>query len=126
MTPLSAFNFNHSNNYGRQRLKSRLGMVYSTDPAQLRNDDEPEVETLTQGQQDLRVWLDRKQRAGKALTLVKKALWAEMPTSGAGAHAETRRGVGGLAKAGEIIIQGDHRDRVAELLIRSGYRRAGS
>ena len=81
--------------------KSRLGMVYSTDPGfNYETDDEPEAETLPAGQQDLRVWLDRKQRAGK----------------------------GGAAKDGEIISQGDHRDRVAELLIRSGYRckKAGS
>ena len=52
--------------------KSRLGMVYSTDPGfNYETDDEPEAETLPAGQQDLRVWLDRKQRAGKVVTLVK-------------------------------------------------------
>ena len=46
--------------------KSRLGMVYSTDPGfNYETDDEPEAETLPAGQQDLRVWLDRKQRAGQ-------------------------------------------------------------
>ena len=50
--------------------KSRLGMVYSTDPGfNYETDDEPEAETLPAGQQDLRVWLDRKQRAGKVVTL---------------------------------------------------------
>ena len=48
--------------------KSRLGMVYSTDPGfNYETDDEPEAETLPAGQQDLRVWLDRKQRAGKVV-----------------------------------------------------------
>ena len=100
--------------------KSRLGMVYSTDPGfNYETDDEPEAETLPAGQQDLRVWLDRKQRAGKVVTLVKGFV---------GRMLKSRCGVGGSAKAGEIIIQGDHRDRVAELLIRSGYRckKAGS
>ena len=52
--------------------KSRLGMVYSTDPGfNYETDDEPEAETLPAGQQDLRVWLDRKQRGGKVVTLVR-------------------------------------------------------
>lgn len=60
--------------------KSRLGMVYSTDPGfNYETDDEPEAETLPAGQQDLRVWLDRKQRAGKVVTS-SKVSWAEMPT----------------------------------------------
>ena len=98
--------------------KSRLGMVYSTDPGfNYETDDEPEAETLPAGQQDLRVWLDRKQRAGRDADLQELARMLK-----------SRCGVGGSAKAGEIIIQGDHRDRVAELLIRSGYRckKAGS
>ena len=52
--------------------KSRLGMVYSTDPDyQYRTAEEEQAETLPARQQQLRVWLDRKQRAGKVVTLVK-------------------------------------------------------
>ena len=128
MTPLSAFNFNHSNNYGRQRLEITArdglfdrGFNYETD-------DEPEAETLPAGQQDLRVWLDRKQRAGKVVTLVKGFVGRDADLQELARMLKSRCGVGGSAKAGEIIIQGDHRDRVAELLIRSGYRckKAGS
>ena len=61
--------------------KSRLGMVYSTDPGfNYETDDEPEAETLPAGQQDLRVWLDRKQRAGKVVTLVKGCLLYTSPS----------------------------------------------
>ena len=109
--------------------KSRLGMVYSTDPGfNYETDDEPEAETLPAGQQDLRVWLDRKQREGKVVTLVKGFVGRDADLQELARMLKSRCGVGGSAKAGEIIIQGDHRDRVAELLIRSGYRckKAGS
>ena len=109
--------------------KSRLGMVYSTDPGfNYETDDEPEAETLPAGQQDLRVWLDRKQRAGKVVTLVKGFVGRDADLQELARMLKARCGVGGSAKAGEIIIQGDHRDRVADLLIRSGYRckKAGS
>ena len=63
--------------------KSRLGMVYSTDPGfNYETDDEPEAETLPAGQQDLRVWLDRKQRAGKVVTLVKGFVGRDIIRSG--------------------------------------------
>ena len=123
MTPLSAFNFNHSNNYGRQRLEitARDGFNYETD-------DEPEAETLPAGQQDLRVWLDRKQRAGKVVTLVKGFVGRDADLQELARILKSRCGVGGSAKAGEIIIQGDHRDRVVEILAKGGYRckKAGS
>ena len=93
--------------------KSRLGMVYSTDPGfNYETDDEPEAETLPAGQQDLRVWLDRKQRAGKVVTLVKGFVGRDADLQELARMLKSRCGVGGSAKAGEIIIQGDHRDRV--------------
>ena len=109
--------------------KSRLGMVYSTDPEfEYRTDERPETETLPPARQQLRVWLDRRQRAGKVVTLVKGFVGRDADLQELARMLKSRCGVGGSAKAGEIIIQGDHRDRVAELLIRSGYRckKAGS
>ena len=92
--------------------KARLGMVYSTNPDfQYDTGTAQGPVTLPPAQQDLRVWLDRKQRGGKVVTLVRGFV-----------------GVGGTAKDGEIIIQGDHRDRVVEILAKGGYRckKAGS
>ena len=109
--------------------KSRLGMVYSTDPDfEYRTDERSETETLPPARQQLRVWLDRRQRAGKVVTLVKGFVGRDADLQELARMLKSRCGVGGSAKAGEIIIQGDHRDRVAELLIRSGYRckKAGS
>ncbi len=103
--------------------KSRLGTVYSTDPDfayTTRQDEEPE--TLAPAAQDLRVWLDRKQRAGKVATLVRGFVGRNDDLQELTRLLKTRCGVGGAAKEGEIIIQGDHRDRVIDILIRSGYR----
>ena len=109
--------------------KSRLGMVYSTNPDfKYETAGETEAETLPAQQQDLRVWLDRKQRAGKVVTLVKGFVGRDEDLQTLARLLKTKCGVGGAAKDGEILIQGDHRDRVVEILTRSGYRckKAGS
>ena len=109
--------------------KSRLGMVYSTNPDfRYETDEEPEAETLPAGQQELRVWLDRKQRGGKVVTLVRGFVGRSADLEALARLLKTRCGVGGSVKEGEIIIQGDHRDRVVEILLRGGYRckKAGS
>ncbi len=109
--------------------KSRLGMVYSTNPDfRYDTDEEPEAETLPAGQQELRVWLDRKQRGGKVVTLVRGFVGRSADLEALARLLKTRCGVGGSVKEGEIIIQGDHRDRVVEILLRGGYRckKAGS
>ena len=109
--------------------KSRLGMVYSTNPDfKYETGEESEAETLPPQQQDLRVWLDRKQRAGKVVTLVKGFVGRDEDLQTLARLLKTKCGVGGAAKDGEILIQGDHRDRVVEILTRSGYRckKAGS
>lgn len=109
--------------------KSRLGMVYSTDPDyQYRTAEEEQAETLPARQQQLRVWLDRKQRAGKVVTLVRGFVGRDDDLQELARLLKTRCGVGGAAKEGEILIQGDHRDRVVEILTRAGYgcKKAGS
>ncbi|WP_302379378.1 translation initiation factor [uncultured Alistipes sp.] len=109
--------------------KSRLGMVYSTNPDfEYRTDERTEPETLPPVRQQLRVWLDRKQRAGKVVTLVRGFVGREEDLAELARLLKTRCGVGGAAKQGEIIIQGDHRDRVVEILTKAGYgcKKAGS
>ena len=109
--------------------KSRLGMVYSTDPGfNYETDDDSESETLPAGQQDLRIWLDRKQRAGKVATLIKGFVGRDEDLQELARLLKTKCGVGGAAKEGVIIIQGDHRERIVEILTKSGYRckKAGS
>jgi len=107
--------------------KERLGVVFSTDP-NYRYDtaQEQRQETLPPSQQNLRVWLDRL-KGGRTATVVRGFVGSQQALAELGKELKTRCGVGGTAKDGEIIVQGDHRDRIVELLTRAGYRckRAG-
>ena len=102
--------------------KNRSGVVYSTDPNfQYQSNEDDEPETLPPAQQDLRVWLDRK-GGGKVVTVVKGFVGtlADME-----ALAKTLKGVcgsGGTAKDYEILLQGDHRDKVVSWLEGKGYK----
>ena len=98
-------------------------MVYSTNPDYKYDvDDDAEEETLPPARQDLRIWLDRKQRAGKQVTLVRGFVGSDDDLRALGSMLKTKCGVGGTAKDGEIIIQGDFRDRVTDILIKAGYK----
>ncbi len=102
--------------------KERLGMVYSTDPDfEYDTADEQEPETLAPERQNLRIWLDRKHRGGKTVTIVRGFVGREADLAELGRMLKSKCGTGGSAKDGEIIIQGDRRDRVAELLAAAGY-----
>ena len=109
--------------------KERLGMVYSTNPDfEYTTAQEEQTPTLPPQQQDLRVWVDRKHRGGKTVTLVKGFVGPAEDLADLGRMLKSKCGVGGTAKDGEIIIQGDHRDRIMELLSKAGYKckKAGS
>ncbi|MCF0198441.1 MAG: translation initiation factor [Bacteroidaceae bacterium] len=102
--------------------KHRLGMVYSTNPDFEFTPDAPEEEeTLPAQQQRLRVSMERAGRGGKTVTLVRGFVGTEDDLAALGKKLKQRCGVGGSAKDGEIIIQGDHRQRVVELLKADGY-----
>ncbi len=108
--------------------KSRLGMVYSTNPDfEYQSDNDNQQDTLDPSKQDLRIWLDRKQRGGKVATIIKGFVGSSDDLKELARMLKTKCGVGGAAKDGEIIVQGDHRDRVVEILTKSGYKckRAG-
>lgn len=100
--------------------KSKLGMTWSTDP-DFQNDPEEAVDTPPPGRQNLRVMLDKKQRAGKKVTLVVGFTGSDDDLKELGKLLKTKCGVGGSAKDGEIIIQGDFRDKVLDILLRAGY-----
>ena len=102
--------------------KSRLGTVYSTNPDfEYKTDPTAETTTLAPEKQPLRVGLDRKHRGGKQVTLVTGFTGTDADLAALGKVLKSRLGVGGSAKEGEIIIQGDFRDRVVELLQAQGY-----
>ncbi len=102
--------------------KSRLGMVYSTDPDfAFDNGEEEEPATLPKGRQRLRVGIERKNRGGKTVTVVKGFVGTEADLKGLGRTLKAKCGVGGTVKDGEIIIQGEWKERITELLRAEGY-----
>ena len=103
-----------------KRKKNKIGVMYSTNP----NYDfefEQEEETLTAENQYLEVWIDKKHRGGKVATLVKGFIGSEADLKALGKLLKSKCGVGGSAKDGEIIIQGNMREKVMEILEKEGY-----
>lgn len=102
--------------------KERLGMVYSTNPDfQFDTGEEEEVETLPKNQQRLRVRMEKNGRGGKAVTIVAGFVGGEADLKELGKWLKGRLGVGGSAKDGEVIVQGDFKQRVIDLLKADGY-----
>ncbi|MFO7669911.1 MAG: translation initiation factor [Bacteroidales bacterium] len=102
--------------------KKRLGVVYSTNPDfQYGEDAEDRQESISPGQQKLYVSLDRKNRKGKAVTLVEGFKGSDEELKSLGKELKSKCGSGGSVKDGEMIIQGDFRDRVITLLRDKGF-----
>jgi len=104
------------------KKKNVVGVVYSTNPDfeyQYEGTDEPT--TLPPAQQRLRVTLDRHARGGKQVTLVTGFVGTDADLQALGKTLKSACGVGGSAKDGEIIIQGDHCEKVTALLKQQGY-----
>lgn len=103
--------------------KSRLGVVYSTDPNfQYTEASSEEPQTLEPSRQRLIVGIDRRNRGGKQVTLITGFVGKTDDLKELGRVLKTRLGVGGSAKEGEITIQGDFRDKVVEILRSLGYQ----
>ena len=102
--------------------KDRLNVVYSTNPDyQYENIGEEEAETLPKNQQKLRVSMEKKGRGGKTVTLIRGFVGTEDDLKELGKLLKTKCGVGGSAKDEEIIIQGDFKQRIIDLLKAEGY-----
>lgn len=97
-------------------------IVYSTNPDQNYRLPEEEATTLPPGKQNLKVQISKKGRAGKTATLVMGFVGSEGDLEALGKMLKNKCGVGGSAKDGEIILQGDVRDKAVELLVKAGYK----
>ena len=102
--------------------KERLNIVYSTNPDFVYDTDEAaEEETLPKSAQKLRVRIERNHRGGKSVTIVAGFTGAEADLKELGKLLKTKCGVGGTVKEGEIIVQGEFKEKIVELLKREGY-----
>ena len=103
--------------------KSRLGTVYSTNPDyRYETAQKGEQATLPPAKQNLRVSLDKRNRGGKQVTIVADFAGSGDDLKELGRMLKHKLGVGGAAKDGEIIIQGDFRDKIVTILLEAGYR----
>lgn len=102
--------------------KERLGVMYSTNPDfQYETEEEIEQDTLPNDKQQLRILLDKRNRGGKTVTLITGFVGTQEDLASLGKLLKTKCGVGGSAKDGEIVIQGDMRAKVADVLEKEGY-----
>lgn len=98
------------------------GFVYSTDPGFKFEEEQDDVNTLPPAAQKLRIRLDTRHRAGKAVTLVEGFKGTAGDMEELGKKLKSFCGTGGSAKDGEIIVQGDQRDKVLQWLLKNGYK----
>ncbi len=104
------------------KKKEKLNIVYSTNPDfQFQFEEEESIETLPKNQQKLYVSIDRKQRAGKEVTLIEGFIGAEEDLKDLGKLLKSKCGVGGSVKDNEILIQGNFKDKIFEMLVKEGY-----
>lgn len=103
--------------------KERLGIVYSTNPGfGYEKEEEKTAVTIPPQKQNLIIALDKRNRKGKAVTLISGFRGSNDDLMELGKVIKTKCGVGGSAKDGEILIQGDLRDKVLQFLLQAGYR----
>lgn len=109
----------------KSKLNSLGGLVYSTDPNfKPVEENTEEEETLQPALQKIKVRLDTKHRAGKAVTLIEGFIGPINDREELGKKLKTFCGTGGSVKDGEIIVQGDNRDKVLQWLQKNGYKAA--
>lgn len=110
---------------GNNDWKDRLNVVYSTNPDfSYDTEDDEEAETIAAEKQQLRISLDKRNRKGKAVTLITGFIGTDNDFQELSKLLKTKCGVGGSAKDGEILVQGDFRNKVLELLLKEGYAKA--
>ena len=107
----------------KKSLSDLGGIMYSTDPSfNYETENEAPQDVIANNQQDLRVMLDRKNRGGKAVTLVTGFQGSAEELEKLSKMLKTKCGVGGSAKDGEVMVQGDFRDKVVLMLQKEGYK----
>ena len=105
-----------------KKTKDKIGIVYSTDPDFKYETDDEDIETRVPEKQNLYVYIDRKQRAGKSVTIVEGFTGKTDDLEALGKILKNKCGCGGSVKDGLILIQGELKDKVFDLLVQMKYK----
>jgi translation initiation factor 1 len=107
----------------KKQTSSGNGIVFSTNPSFQWEPEEAAQETLPSAQQELRIQLDKKQRAGKVVTLITGFVGADEDLESLGKTLRNFCGTGGSSKEGLILVQGDQREKVLQCLLKNDYKK---
>ena len=102
--------------------KDKLTFAYSTNPDYKPGDDSEIIDSIKPSQQALKVWIEKKHRGGKPVSIIEGFVGNVNELKELGKIIKTRCGVGGTEKDGNIIIQGEFRDRIVAILHELGYK----
>ena len=114
--------YNFKERMAKQKKQKYEGVVYSTDEEFEYEEEYEEEETLAPQKQNLKIYLDRRLRKGKVVTIVDGFIGREEDLNDLAKEIKQKCGVGGSAKEGQIIIQGELLDKVGEVLSSNDYR----
>ena len=106
-----------------KKINSLSGLVYSTDPNfKIEEDIKEEERSLLPAEQKIKIRLDKKHRGGKVVTLIENFIGTNADKDDIGKNLKTTCGTGGSVKDGEILVQGDNRDKVLQWLLKNGFK----
>lgn len=106
-----------------KKINSLSGLVYSTDPNfKIEEDENFEEQTILPAEQKIKIRLDKQHRGGKMVTLIENFIGTNADKEDIGKKLKTVCGTGGSVKDGEILVQGDNRDKVLQWLLKNGFK----
>lgn len=108
----------------KKKLYKKGGIVYSTAGDFNSFDEENTEEFLPPDEQLLKVVLDKKHRGGKVVSIIKGFCMKEAEIEAMAKKLKSFCGTGGSVKDNEIIIQGDHREKILQWLLKNGYSKS--
>lgn len=106
-----------------KKINSLSGLVYSTDPNfKIEEEKTIEEQTILPAEQKIKIRLDKKHRGGKIVTLIENFVGTDADKEELGKKLKTVCGAGGSVKDGEILVQGDNKDRVLQWFLKNGFK----
>ena len=108
-----------------KKINALSGLVYSTDPNfKIEEESKEEQTTIVSAEQKIKIRLDKKHRGGKMVTLIENFVGTNADKEDIGKKLKTACGIGGSVKDGEILVQGDNREKVLQWLLKNGFKQS--